>query len=271
MGSSTGISNPKFSNQDWQTVAQGSELLPTDLSSYAEFSTNRYISAGWSKGFSILLGLKMTPKEGSSKKSPSTLRIGASVLETPKNWKYYSKESFTPWDTLTSAQTGAQYFIDSVNAEYYSVWTTGTELRLDASYLKQLVKIGRLTLQGGLNISGGISLQNRTEITRIVDAYTQVVNQANPARNYFNYFPEYSPPIRSIETLKHNVSFSGSVTVPIQVDLPLAKEIKKLNRIHLIYEFRPGMNYAKIPELSYNATLSLQHNLGVKLSLNNPG
>ncbi len=103
----------KGSVSDFQTLAPQSVLLQQDLSVYHAYPVMNFTFPGQSQSLSV--GLKM------AKLPNATLRLG--LMHTNQQNALAIGGSFTETfriDTLTSSQTGDQFFIDSFSTHSYN-------------------------------------------------------------------------------------------------------------------------------------------------------
>ena len=94
----------KGSLADFQTLAPGSSILQQDLSAYQTYPQMYFNLPGQSQSLSVGLGLGKMPN--------ATLRLG--LMHTSQNNALATGGSYTETfrvDTLTSSQSGEQYFV----------------------------------------------------------------------------------------------------------------------------------------------------------------
>ena len=103
----------KGSLADFQTLAPGSSILQQDLSAYQTYPQMFFNLPGQSQSLSVGLGLGKMPN--------ATLRLG--LMHTSQNNALATGGSYTETfrvDTLTSSQSGEQYFVDSFSTHSFN-------------------------------------------------------------------------------------------------------------------------------------------------------
>lgn len=238
---------------DFQSLAPNSILLNNDFS---EFTSGSYWKPMGPMGFrgnsfqSIQLGLTF-------KNNPSPLwRIGISHVSSNMSAGYFN-ETNTPYDTLTSSQTGEQYYVDSVKIENYFMSYGSQQLRIETSLLYRTNPEKRWSLYAGIGMSLGISLNAQTRINYNTYSFVSGLSNNN---SYLNNYEEIH------EKIVNKTNITSSVFVPMGVDFRIGKNREFWKKIHLYYEMKPTLSFASIPELTTLTSINLSSCLGLKVT-----
>jgi hypothetical protein len=241
------------SMNDFRKLAPGSVLINTNLNDF------RYsFDDGYSEGaFTLLEGFQIRNKEGSAYRKAPMLRVGINYFNATLMSESYSRQFRQRVDTLTSNQTGAEYYVDSVANHYLGMDYSSEHVRLDVSLLFHSNPAGRWSFFAGAGINAGISINAQTNI--YYSEYGQVERDMN--RNYYN-----TNNLSKSESFINKSGFSGSFYIPLGVDFRIASKNDFFSKTHLFYEMRPSLNMYVIPELGSYFNTGNGHNLGFRYS-----
>jgi hypothetical protein len=236
---------------DFMLLAPNSVLLNNDLTG---FQSNNYFMFNGSQGSnyqSLQLGL-------SFKKSPSPIwRIGISNVSLGSISRDFSKTTTTTYDTLTSSQTGQQYFLDSTYSENYNMRYSAQQLRLETSLIYRTDPTKRWSVYTGLGASFGVSYNAQTVVE-----YTSY----NNASTMSEYYSTTEQGESKLEYFENKMNFSTSIFIPMGVDFRMGKNREFWKRLHLYYEMKPSITYTAIPELKRITTVNLINSFGIKVT-----
>lgn len=244
---------------DFFKLAPQSSLLTTDFADYQmnggrTMNSNRMINLG--------IGLKFANKDRTAYRSNPELRLGFSYYSGGSMSANLHNEIRTPYDTLTSSQTGDVYYVDSVDAHYVDLNYQYDQLRIDGNIIWRTNPEARCSLFAGVGISAGMSIHAQTEIMYTHMKYTDYdFNTMGSLSNYSmgdNYF---------VEHYKNKNNFGFSAYIPMGVDLRIGNKREFWKRTHLFYEMAAGINFTVIPELRTTANMSMRHGFGLRVSL----
>jgi len=252
-------SSAEWSIADMHALSPGSTLLGRDLSAYS-LVHGRSFSAAPSVNGSIALGIK----HHSTSASGPLLRVGFGFTSGINSNASLRNETRTPYDTLTSAQTGHATYIDSVVTSTYDVRHTYQRVALDASliYCKQIGQ--RWTLYGGIGAWAGMAFNGETTVEHSVARGQQpvvgTIDTQNPSEG------------RNRDAMEREVihtanSFVSGVYVPIGISWRIARDNAFLRLFHLTYEMRPTLGFGGVPELNTMMQGGVSQSFGVRMDL----
>lgn len=250
--------NTNASLNDFKGLAPQSTLLNNDFSDFSK-SYNDYMSGSGNDMFSVMLGFRFSDKQKTTVKANPLLRIGISYYSGTYFSKNISKETYKPYDTLASTQTGDTEYVDYVTNETYNMKYTSEQLRLNASLIYRTKPAARWSLFAGIGITAGLSINTKTSISYYKSSYIDGSSYSNYSTNpYYNTTEEYIN--------KNNVGIS--TYIPLGVDFRMGKKSEFFKRVHLFYELDPEINITSIPELRIYTSAVLQQSFGLRISWN---
>ena len=242
----------KGSLADFQTLAPGSSILQQDLSAYQSSPIYSFNLPGQSQTLSLGLKLAKLPN--------ATLRLG--LMHTGKRNALSVGGSYTETfrvDTLTSSQSGEQFFIDSFSTHSYHANYTQEQLRLDASLIFRYKADKRWSFFGGIGANFGLSY----------NAATTVHHRVSPYGDYFGYgfindlmFIDFGT--HETETFENKGGFGLGVYAPLGIDFQLGKKREFWKPMHLYMELRPGFNINQIAGLGTTFSVGNFSNAGLR-------
>ena len=242
----------KGSLADFQTLAPGSSILQQDLSAYQTYPQMFFNLPGQSQSLSVGLGLGKMPN--------ATLRLG--LMHTSQNNALTTGGSYTETfrvDTLTSSQSGEQYFVDSFSTHSFNANYAQEQLRIDASLLFRYNADKRWSFFGGIGANFGLSY----------NAATTVHHRVSPYGDYFGYgfindlmFIDFGT--HETETFENKGGFGLGVYAPLGIDFQLGKKREFLKPMHLYMELRPGFNINQIAGLGTTFSVGNFSNAGLR-------
>ncbi len=215
--------------QQLKAMTPNSALLNTNFTGY----TSSTGSSSYNSSFMPSIGLT-----GNRKKNP-LMRVGLILNNGIGNSLGYSKSDTYRIDTLTSSQTGAQTFVDSVNNKYYNFQYSYKTIGLDAALIYRTNPKARWSLYGGVgvNFTVGVNatLNNRSQEYKSI-------NNINNNNFYSNAFYQA---IATENISTESKSNTASVYLPIGIDFRIGRRREFFKRIHLFAEARPNYNVLK--------------------------
>ena len=242
----------KGSLADFQTLAPGSSILQQDLSAYQTYPQMFFHLPGQSQSLSVGLGLGKMPN--------ATLRLG--LMHTSQNNALTTGGSYTETfrvDTLTSSQSGEQYFVDSFSTHSFNANYAQEQLRIDASLLFLYNADKRWSFFGGIGANFGLSY----------NAATTVHHRVSPYGDYFGYgfindlmFIDFGT--HETETFENKGGFGLGVYAPLGIDFQLGKKREFWKPMHLYMELRPGFNINQIAGLGTTFSVGNFSNAGLR-------
>ncbi|MEY4992197.1 MAG: hypothetical protein RI948_1075 [Bacteroidota bacterium] len=243
----------KGSLADFQTLAPQSTILQQDLSAYQTYPAMNFNFPGQSQSLSV--GLKM------SKLPNATLRLG--LMHTNQRNALSTGGSYTETfriDTLTSSQTGSQFFIDSFSTHSYNASYSQEQLRLDASLLFRYNADKRWSFYGGIGANFGLSYNGTTNVHHSVSPY------GDPSGYPYNLLSSYSGTHQE-ETFESKGGFGFGVYAPLGIDFRVGKKRDFWMPIHLYMELRPGFNVNQIAGLGTSFSAGNFSNIGLRFQM----
>ncbi len=244
-------SGQHFGLADYKTLAPTSELLANDFTTFQ--SNDYYIFNGPTSSSYQTIQLGLTFKS-----NPNPLwRIGISHISLGDISKGFSKSTIVPYDTLTSSQTGQQYFLDSTYEENYNMNYSSQQLRLETSLIYRTNPENRWSVYAGIGLSFGFSYNASTTIDFNSYSYGSSYDQSYDYSNWGQDKREY---------FENKSNWSTSVFVPMGIDFRLGKKREFWKRLHLYHEMKPSITYTTIPGVKRLTNVNMINSLGLKVS-----
>jgi hypothetical protein len=242
-----------YSLSDFQSLAQNSMLLKNDL---ADFNTNSYYMFNGARGTngssyqSLQLGLTF------NNKANPLWRIGISHGSSNSFSAGFSKDTYTPYDTLTSSQTGEQFYVDSVHSENYFMDYRSQQLRIESSLIYRTNVEKRWSVYAGIGASLGISYNAHTHISYSTSDYVSSNYSSTYSSNYYDV----------TEHFRNKMNVSSSVFVPMGIDFRIGKNKEFWKRLHVYYEMKPSLSFLSVPELRTFTSVNMVNSFGLKVT-----
>ncbi len=243
----------------WRKLAPNSDLLSQDLSGYR--------SDFWSKGdraqamgLAMSIGIRLGGP-ARTKRSGAYLRAGFTYQSHDGNDLDLRMDTRTPYDTLTSTQTGQVTYVDSLTIRRYHMSHRYEQVALDASliFLKEYPR--RWSLYGGVGLQLGLSMAGRVQvdhtIERLIDPSLVSGQATNPDRDLE----------REAEEFTTQSDLCLAVYVPLGVSYRLGRKSLFWRAMNLTYELRPTLAFGGVPELSAGARAGLGSYFGLRVDL----
>ena len=245
----------KGSLSNFQALAPQSVLLQQDLSAYQSYPVMYFNFPGQSQSISV--GLKM------AKLPNATLRLG--LMHTNQGNALAVGGSYTETfriDTLTSSQSGEQFFVDSFSTHSYNASYSQEQLRLDASLLFRYNADKRWSFYGGIGANFGLSYNGQTSVNQYVSPYGSGYGYGY---NLFNDMVHNGT--HTQETFENKGGFGFGVYAPLGVDFQVGKKRDFWMPIHLYMELRPGFNVNQIAGLGTSFSAGNFSNVGLRFQM----
>lgn len=241
------------SHVDFQTLAPNSMVLKNDLSGFNSMDFN-FGKPENNKFHAMYIGMQLSNKENSGFIESPRLRLGLIYSNTKFLSKGLYKSVNTPYDTLTSAQTGEQYFIDSIYSQTYFMNQKLEQLKVDAALLFRSNDDYRFSLHSGIGVMAGMTVRSVVDIIYEESRSATYGNNSNDSWN------------RQTENFTGKSGFAGAVYVPFGLNLRLGKKSEFWKHVNLYMESRSAINFISVPELRTYTTFSFSNSLGLKIN-----
>lgn len=239
---------------DLHRLAPGSALLASDLADHRFYSDPFAVGSG-----AFEMGIGLHPFRSAARSGPE-LRLGFLYGGRDYRSASYSRRITTPWDTLTSSQTGEQYIIDSVHRSTYWIDHSAERFGLNASLVWRTR--GRWSVYGGFGLAGGISLNARTELS--YSEYSRLEGQyANQYGDPFNDYPSTMPR----ETFRNGTGWWLATSAPFGLDFRMARRSEFWRRMHLYMEWSPQLLIQSSPELGTRTGFGMRTAFGLRFEV----
>lgn len=245
---------------DFQTLAPQSDLLEEYPQNFSQ--SNGYGISG-SAALSVMVGIKFSNKEKTSYKSNPLLRLGFSYSSGTHISSNYSEDTRYPFDTLTSSQTGAQTFVDSVYTQHSGANYSSDQLRFNAALIFRTNPEARWSLYSGIGLTAGVSINAKTQIYYSTFVSTESQNNDVSINN-----SNYNSDERVTENYKNEMNYGFSAYIPFGVDFRIGNKREFWKRTHLFYEIKPELNVVSIPELYTITNTRISQGIGVRVTFN---
>lgn len=230
---------------DFRTLVPNSTILQQDFSDYEGWS---YQSFNSDSELGILTGISIKGKTNSQ------LRLGLNYGARHNMWSnYYESESYI-YDTLTSSQTGQQYYLDSTVSKSLSMDQSAELINLDASYIFRTNQENRWTFFIGLGMNIGIGFNSITTIHK---------NQFSTSPN--NYGSPYDNTGTEFESIKNQNYFASSLFIPMGLNFRIGKKSEFWQKLHFFYEMRPTIRMQSLQQNSVKFNVPLGNGIGLRV------
>jgi hypothetical protein len=238
---------------DFQALAPNSGLLKNDFSSFGsmDFSFGRPQS---NKFHAFYIGLQLSDKEKTGFIESPRLRLGLIYSNTKFLSRGLYKTENTPYDTLTSSQTGEQFFIDSIYSQTYFMDHSVEQLKLDAALIFRSNDDYRFSLHAGIGAMAGMTVRSVIDIAYEESRTATYGNNSNDSYT------------RTTENFTSRNGFAGALYIPFGMNLRLGKNREFWKHVNLYMESRASMNFVAVPELKTFTTFGLSNSLGLKIT-----
>ncbi|MFM6946241.1 MAG: hypothetical protein ACKOWW_03815 [Flavobacteriales bacterium] len=246
----------KGSLADFQALAPQSSILQQDLSLYQNNPFFNFNLPGQAQTLSAGLQLAKLPN--------ATLRVGLTHINQGSALSYGGSytESFTV-DTLTSSQTGEQFFIDSFSTHGYNARYSQEQLRLDASLIFRLNGEKRWSIYGGIGANIGLSYNCLTTVHHGVSP-----NGDSQFYGIYNDYMTYQGGVQQNETFENKGGIGVGIYAPLGIDFQVGKKRDFWKPFHLYVEMRPGLNISQISGLGTSFSAGGFSNFGLRVKFN---
>ncbi len=256
---SGGMPDPAYAATigDWRLLAPNSTLLARDLSDHEELTGGQQMIGAF--GASVCVDLR---KAGPVTRSGAYLRLGFHFMQHAGEGIDLRKETYSPYDTLTSAQTGQVTYIDSVVTSWYSFEHRYSQLALDAAviYLKEYPRHWSLYGGGGLQVG--------TSFAGKVSVHHSVERDVSPRFIGDQGRPTNEGSLRSeSEEFRTRSDVFIAAYVPLGVSYRLGLKRPFWRAMNLCYEMRPMLWLGGAPELDAGPQVGVAHYFGWRVDL----
>ncbi|MDZ7846378.1 MAG: hypothetical protein U5L96_06235 [Owenweeksia sp.] len=188
-------------------------------------------------------------------------RIGLSYSSQNFLSAYYAQKESHPYDTLTSAQTGEEFYTDSVYYSSYNMNSYAEQLQLRSSLIWRLRPDSRWDFYAGVGLSAGVSLNSYSDIYYSESSYESEDNEHRSFEGNRNTQGFES------ERWRQPAVWQFSSYLPLGIDWQMGKNNKLLDHFHLFYEMRPGLEYYHLPGYGSYVHAAMFQGIGLRFSL----
>lgn len=243
----------------WRKLAPNSDLLSQDLSGYrGDFRGSR--DRAQAMGLAMSIGLRLGGPSRTSRWG-SYLRAGFTYQSHEGNNLDLRMDTRTPYDTLTSTQTGQVTYVDSLMIQRYHMSHRYEQVALDASLIFMKEYPRRWSLYGGVGLQLGLSMAGRVQVDHtvehLIDPSLVSGQSGSPNRDQERETEEF--------TTKSDVCMA--LYVPLGVSYRLGRKSLFWRAMNLTYELRPTLAFGGVPELSAGARAGLGSYFGLRVDL----
>ena len=240
-------SSPKqLSLEEYRSLLPQSELLKQDFLN----NGNNYYYDYYYFTAAPLLNFLWSYQIAVNPSFEQRLRIGVTYSGSTSVQSSFTNQTNTPYDTLTSSQTGGQTYVDSVYSEYLNVDYSQDQIGLDISYLLKSNPNARWGFYTGIGAVLGVSVNSEAYLWQ--NSYSYYTNSTG---EFYPYNEDYYDNGKS-ETYSLGSTFFGQIYLPIGVDFRLSKKNEFWKRMHLYTEMRPNMQIVTVEGLDTSVLLS---------------
>ena len=192
--------------QDFQDLFPNSELLNNDLS---DFKSNKWNTQNNAFALSALVAFKKADN------NKLNYRFGLSYFSGNGLNNYLSKETKNPYDTLESASTGKQIFIDSTYHDTYSLSYYYQQLSVEGAMTYGTNPTSKFSFYGGVGVSLGFRFNTETLIEH--SSFTRYESE-NKESDYDSFISEFDHRKTEEESVKNKSGISLGGFLPLGVN-----------------------------------------------------
>jgi len=251
--------------QDITRITTGSTLFTGDLSAYKNYD---YYGDPFIMGAGLFTGgLSVHPLRKVNAPGPE-LRLGFIYGGRSGRSAYYSRMDSSPYDTLTSSQTGDQYYVDSVWGSSYTIAQTCERFGLDAALVWHTQ--GRWSIHAGMGIMAGVLANVRTTIQYEEFSGVSAASTSSSSGNYYHYAYGYHGTgdySSSSETLQRGTGWWTSLYTPLGLDFRFGRTGDFWTRVHAFMEMRPQLVMQHTADLGTATSFGAQSLFGLRFRL----
>lgn len=220
-----------------------------------------YSNAGYEDATGLLdAGISFHPFRKSAGLGPE-LRVGFLYGGRSTLTGYLRRSTRTPYDTLTSSQTGETFYVDSVHSSTYLVEYSAERFGLSTSLVWRTK--GRWSIYGGVGLAGGLLMNARTEVYHSTYDGVDDPNNNRPSDVHDGRYSGNG----GTETFRNGTGWWLSLNTPLGLDFQVARRSAFWSRVHLYDELRPQLLFQGTPELGTGTNFGVQAVFGVRLKL----
>ncbi|MBK8612608.1 MAG: hypothetical protein IPN85_03810 [Flavobacteriales bacterium] len=220
-----------------------------------------YSNAGYEDATGLLdAGISFHPFRKSAGLGPE-LRVGFLYGGRSTLTGYLRRSTRTPYDTLTSSQTGETFYVDSVHSSTYLVEYSAERFGLSTSLVWRTK--GRWSIYGGVGLAGGLLMNARTEVYHSTYDGVDDPNNNRPSDVHDGRYSGNG----GTETFRNGTGWWLSLNTPLGLDFQVARRSAFWSRVHLYDELRPQLLFQGTPELGTGTNFGVQSVFGVRLKL----
>lgn len=256
MSGGTGFSSNSKTLEDFKLLATGSPILSQNLNTYSRQGSNS------NPGSLVVMGFGLQKQH--SKHNAPIFRIALSYGSGISSDLSYAKSTLFRVDTLTSSQTGKQYFIDSQQVQQIRMQQNTQILQLDVSAIWRTHNPNKFKLFAGIGIVGGKTINRETSV--FYGTYA-AVGQYNPYMGRYGMGGPYSSGSGSVESYKNSNQTAYGVYIPFGVDYQLSKKPGLLKHFSLFTEVRYRIQVLQTNSNSSSLNANFTGNLGLRIQL----
>jgi hypothetical protein len=247
--------------QDITRITSGSTLFTGDLSGYSSYD---YYGYPWDMGAGLFTGgLSIHPLRRVNAPGPE-LRLGFIYGGRSGRSGYFSRTDSSPYDTLTSSQTGDQYYVDSIWRSSYYVAQMYERFGLDAALVWHTQ--GRWSIHAGVGLMAGVlaNVQTFIEYNEFsgVSSTSSGGHSPNASGHYGTGDLQYVT-----ETLQRGTGWWTSLYTPLGLDFRFGRVGDFWTRVHAFMELRPQLVVQHTDDLGTNTTFGIQNLFGLRFRL----
>ncbi len=218
---------------------------------------------GGSNYLGVYLGLRLGDEKKEGFLQAPVLRLGWNLNRMSGPMTNYSRTTYTPFDTLQSAQTGAEYVLDSANTEHYGMSYRSSQLGLDAALIFQSSDKYRWGIHAGVGLSAAFGINSETRVTYHQNKYVVTSDGSEFGPSTFDINDSETS---TSETFKNKTGYTIGAYIPIGFDFRVGKNREFWKHVHLYLETRPGVYVTSVPELKTYTNLGLAGAFGLKVT-----
>lgn len=255
--------NEPVQPQNLENLVSNDNIIPDDLKEVLGANPGYYHGyMGLSNvGINLNLGMKVRNNETNEYYKSPVLRAGFQFYSISTINSYGRIKESHRVDTLSSTSSNSSIFIDSVEDRSLYVSKQAELINVDFSLIFRTDTSKLWSLFGGAGFSTGVSINSYTRVNVRDHSHYEYRGDYN-AQGSQSYYGLSSWGGR--EERHHNkMNFMANVYLPLGVDVRLGQQTAFWRRLHLFYEFRPGLSVLTVPEIGTITGVSITHGVGL--------
>ncbi len=201
----------------------------------------------------IQMGVQLKPFSEKSKLS-QMLRFSIGAGGRQSQYAQWEHVDHFAYDTLTSSQTGEQYYLDSISINTWQKSYESSECQISTQYLIQTDRERRISGYAGAGVGLGITRMSTVNVWQTQSTGVQTVEYLNDQDDDQHYYYQNNYSTLEMTTVNkatesHAGTLNANLQVPVGFDFRLSKKNNFASRTVIGAEATYMFLMHKIPEV----------------------